>query len=47
MKKKLSDQSLDEKAMLHLHFALGKAYSDQKKYSKQPPEAYGQRHQDK
>ena len=32
MKKKLSDKSLDEKAMIHLHFALGKAYNDQKKY---------------
>ena len=32
MKKKLSNTLLDEKAMLHLHFALGKAYSDQKKY---------------
>ena len=34
MKRKLSNTPLDEKAMLHLHFALGKAYSDQKKYKK-------------
>ena len=34
MEKKLSNTPLDEKAMLHLHFALGKAYSDQKKYKK-------------
>ena len=32
MKKKLSNTPLDKKAMLHLHFALGKAYGDQKKY---------------
>ena len=32
MKRKLSNTPLDEKAMLHLHFALGKAYGDQKKY---------------
>ena len=29
---KLSDKSLDEQALMHLHYALGKAYNDQKEY---------------
>ena len=33
MKKKLSSTKLDEHALLHLHFALGKAYDDQKEYA--------------
>ena len=32
MKNKLSDTSLDEQALMHLHYALGKAYNDQKEY---------------
>ena len=32
MKKKLSDMKLDDNSLVHLHFALGKAYDDQKKY---------------
>ena len=30
MKKKLSNMKLDDNSLLHLHFALGKAYDDQK-----------------
>jgi len=32
MKNKLSDISLDKQALMHLHYALGKAYNDQKEY---------------
>ena len=32
MKNKLSDTSLDEQSLMHLHYALGKAYNDQKEY---------------
>ena len=32
MKNKLSDISLDTQALMHLHYALGKAYNDQKEY---------------
>ncbi len=32
MKKKLTDIPLDEHGLMHLHFALGKAYGDQKEY---------------
>ena len=34
MKNKLSDMKLDDKSLVYLHFALGKAYDDQKKYDK-------------
>ena len=34
MKNKLSDMKLTDRSLLHLHFALGKAYDDQKKYDK-------------
>ena len=33
IKKKLSNMKLNDNSLLHLHFALGKAYGDQKKYS--------------
>ena len=32
MKKKLSDMKLNDDSLIHLHFALGKAYNDQKKF---------------
>ena len=32
MKRKLSDIRLDDNSLLHLHYALGKAYNDQKKF---------------
>ncbi len=32
MKKKLFNKKLDENSLLHLHYALGKAYDDQKKF---------------
>ena len=32
MKKKLSNMKLDDNSLLHLHYALGKAYNDQKKF---------------
>ena len=32
MKKKLSDMKLNDNSLIHLHYALGKAYNDQKKY---------------
>ena len=32
MKKKLSNKELDDNSLLHLHYALGKAYNDQKKF---------------
>ena len=32
MKRKLSDIRLDDNSLLHLHYALGKAYDDQKKF---------------
>ena len=31
-KKKLSNMKLNDNSLLHLHFALGKAYGDQNKY---------------
>ena len=34
MKNKLSDMKLTDRSLMHLHFALGKAYDDQKKYEK-------------
>ena len=34
MKKKLSNMKLDDNSLLHLHYALGKAYNDQKKFKK-------------
>ena len=34
MKKKNSDMKLSDRSLLHLYFALGKAYDDQKKYDK-------------
>ena len=34
MKNKLSDMKLTDKSLVYLHFALGKAYDDQKKYDK-------------
>ena len=30
MKKKLSDMKLNDNSLIHLHYALGKAYDDQK-----------------
>ena len=32
MKKKLSDMKLNDNSLIHLHYALGKAYDDQKKF---------------
>ena len=32
MKKKLSDMKLNDDSLIHLHYALGKAYNDQKKF---------------
>lgn len=32
IKKKLSNKKLDDNSLLHLHYALGKAYNDQKKF---------------
>ena len=32
MKKKLSDMKLNDNSLIHLHYALGKAYNDQKKF---------------
>ena len=34
MKNKLSNMKLTDRSLLHLHFALGKAYDDQSKYDK-------------
>ena len=34
MKKKLSDMKLDDNSLLHLHYALGKAYEDKGEYKK-------------
>ena len=33
LKEKLSTMELNDNSLLHLHFALGKAYGDQNKYS--------------
>ena len=32
MKKKLCNKKLDDNSLLHLHYALGKAYNDQKNF---------------
>ena len=34
MKNKLSMMKLSDNSLLHLHYALGKAYNDQKDYEK-------------